>query len=88
METLIHKVREMNGNQRSAAERLVGHALQEDQELVIQVIDVDASGADEAAMPDGELPDWCNVYEGLTDEEIAVLERAISRRLDLTRPTT
>ena len=30
------------------------------------------------------LPDWCNVYEGLSDEEIDRLEQGI-QRLDLTR---
>ena len=33
------------------------------------------------------LPDWCNVYKGLSDEEIAELERAILTRADLTRPS-
>ena len=26
-----------------------------------------------------KLPDWCNVYEGMTDEEIDDIERAIVR---------
>ena len=32
------------------------------------------------------LPDWCNVYEGLSDEEIAEIERIALTRADLTRP--
>ncbi len=37
------------------------------------------------ATDDYQLPEWCDVYDGLSDEEIERLERAISRRLDLTR---
>ena len=44
--------------------------------------------APQTAVSGGQLPDWCNVYEGVSDEQIADLERAISRRLDLTRPAT
>lgn len=34
----------------------------------------------------GGLPTWCNVFEGLSDEEIADIEQAILRRADLNRP--
>jgi hypothetical protein len=33
----------------------------------------------------GMLPEWCNAYAGLTDEEIADLEQTILTRADLTR---
>jgi hypothetical protein len=92
METVVRNIREMADDQRSAAEQLVGHALREDQQLVIQVRDgiMPDSERKGSNVPEDEdkLPEWCNVYEGLTDEEIAALEKAISRRLDLTRPST
>lgn len=37
----------------------------------------------ETVMP--TLPEWCNVYAGLSDEEIAELEETILTRADLTR---
>lgn len=88
MATFIHNVRDLNSNERSAVEQLVGHALRENQQLVIQVVSLEV-GTEEPVTGTGEdrLPDWCNVYEGLTDDQIAELEKAISRRLDLTRPT-
>ncbi|MBI1904086.1 MAG: hypothetical protein HYS13_23540 [Planctomycetia bacterium] len=87
METVVHNVRDLNGAERSVAERLVGHALGEDQQLVIQVLGAEGKQADNGTGAEGaSLPDWCNVYAGLTDQEIDKLERAISRRLDLTRP--
>lgn len=89
VETIVHNVRDLNTNERSAVERLVGHTLRENQQLVIKVVNL-ALETEEPGNGTGEdrLPDWCNVYEGLSDDEIAILERAISRRLDLTRPTT
>jgi hypothetical protein len=90
METVVHNIRELAGNQRSAAEQLVGHSLNEHQQIVIQIVNLDSQKNDD--VPRGEefqLPEWCNVYEGLTDEEIAEIEKAIlSHRLDLTRPPT
>jgi hypothetical protein len=36
----------------------------------------------------GKLPAWCNVYEGLTDWQVADLEKIVLTRADLTRSTT
>ena len=86
MEVVVHNVRDLRNNERSAAEQLVGHALRENQQLVIQVVNLDlgaerpGNGTDE-----GKLPEWCNVYDGLTDEEIADLEKTILTRADLSR---
>ena len=33
-----------------------------------------------------DLPDWCNVYEGLSEEDLASLEEVILNRSDFTRP--
>jgi len=35
----------------------------------------------------GKLPEWCNVYAGLSDEEIADVEKTILTRADLSRPS-
>jgi len=32
------------------------------------------------------LPDWCNVYERLSDDEINDMEQTILQRADLSRP--
>ena len=36
--------------------------------------------------PADELPDWCNVYEGLSDQEIDGLESIVLQRANLNRP--
>lgn len=87
METVVRNIVDLNGTDRSAAERLVGHALRENQQLVIRVVNLVNRQDDEGGANDA-LPEWCNVYAGLSDEEIERLERAISRRLDLTRPNS
>lgn len=86
METIIRNVRDLRDDDRSAAEHLVGHSLRENQRLVIQVASVDLT-ADHPSNGNrtGQLPAWCNVYDGLSDEEIADLETTILTRADLTR---
>lgn len=31
------------------------------------------------------LPDWCDVYKGLSEQELAEVDEAVRRRADLTR---
>ncbi len=90
METVVHNICELDGSQRTAAEQLVGHPLNNDQKLVIQVVAADTRTSeppsDELGLDEDQLPGWCNVYEGLTDQEIDALEKAILTRFDLTSP--
>lgn len=84
METVIRNVRELNASDRSAVERIVGHSVREDQRLLIQLTDVDKVATPHETQED-EIPEWWNVYEGLSDEEIEKLDRAIRQRANLTR---
>ena len=80
METVVHNIRDLSGNERSAAEQLVGHALRENQQLVIQVVTLDLGVPPSGARAgEAKLPDWCNVYEGLSDAEIAEIDKSIVR---------
>ena len=86
METVVHDVGKLGDSERSAAEQLVGHPLFKNQQLVIQILNLErAAEEQEVGAETEQLPEWCNVYAGLSDEEIAALEGAISQRLDLTR---
>ena len=80
METITRDVGEMQTQERSAAELLVGHALREHERVIVHVLSLDA---DEAVAEDSQsaatLPDWCNVYAGMTDQEIDIVEKAIIR---------
>jgi hypothetical protein len=80
METVVHNIRDLTGDERTAAEQLVGHALRENQQLVIQVVTLDLGVAPSCGIAgEAKLPEWCNVYEGLSDAEIAEIEKSIVR---------
>ena len=79
METIVHNVQDLNQSDRTTLERLVGHQLRESEKLVIQVIPVPADRPAVAQPVVDSLPDWCHVYEGLTDAEIDELDRSIVR---------
>jgi hypothetical protein len=82
MENIIRDVRDMDNGDRRVIEHVVGQSLRDNQRLVIQIVTMDLSetppptGQPTAA---GQLPEWCNVYEGLSDAEIADLEKSIVR---------
>ena len=87
METIVRDVGDLDRGDRSALERVIGHALSESQRLIIQVLTVElprpakiAAGA----LPD--LPEWTDVYAGLSDAEIDELDAAIRERANLFRP--
>ncbi len=86
MESISRNVRDMGSADRRALEHVVGQTLRDNQKLVIQILSVDLLESPPAtAAPAGQLPDWCNVYEGLSDAEIAELEKTVLQRADLTR---
>lgn len=89
MRTTIHRVRDLNVTDRAALERVIGEHLDESQQLVIQIVSVDHGQVpSQSAVPKtAELPEWCHVYAGLSDEEISAIEDSILQRANLTRPT-
>jgi hypothetical protein len=62
---------------RRALEEVMGRGLLPNERLVISVIDVPPSGG---AVPSPTLPAYCNVFDGLSDTEIADLESSILAR--------
>jgi hypothetical protein len=70
MESVICSVKDIETVDRRALEHVIGRRLADDQQLVIHVVSADVS-CTRAATASGTvtLPDWCNVYEGLSDEE-------------------
>ncbi len=89
-EAIVRKVRDIGESERHVLERVLGQKLEENQQVMIRVVTLGSDGAqspEKAETPAEELPDWCNVYDGLTDDEIADLEAVIRQRADLTRPS-
>jgi predicted DNA-binding antitoxin AbrB/MazE fold protein len=59
----------------------------EHQRLWVTIQEAKGPGRTEEEDTGLTLPAWCNVYEGLSDDEVADLEKVILQRADLTRPS-
>lgn len=90
IKTIIRDIRDIAEGDRSALEHALGETLRDDQRLVVQVVtrpDSLAAGpsvvvADAAYT---QLPEWCDVFAGLSEAEISEVERTAGQRLNLTR---
>lgn len=86
METITRQVGELQANERSAAELLVGHRLRGNEQLILQVLEQDAAESSvQDSRPAQTLEDWIRVYDGLNDEEIETIDAIARTRADLTR---
>jgi hypothetical protein len=80
METITRQFGELQANERSAAELLLGHRLRGNERLILQVLDLDVvEPPEQESRPAETLPVWCNVYEGLTNEEVEKIHQSITR---------
>jgi hypothetical protein len=86
METVIHTIGDISSADRHALEHLVGRELGEDQQVIIKVVTaVTPQTAAQQEESSSEVPDWWKIYEGLSDDEIELLDKAIRQRANLTR---
>jgi hypothetical protein len=86
METVVYIIGDLTDSNRRAAELLVGHSLTERQQIRIEVTDP-AAASHPVGGDDQALPDWFNVYEGMSSEEIDDITNVIlSNRFVLRRP--
>jgi len=70
-------------------EKVLGHKLQENQRVIIQVMDVEpgqanptiSNGAEPSTVTtDDKLPDWVTIFADVPDDEMAELETLILDR--------
>jgi hypothetical protein len=93
MKTIIRNVADIDAHDRQSLEHVIGQSLGKNQRLEIRIVDlqVPTTAATTFVPPTANgsptLPSWCNVYDGLSDEEIADMEKTILERADLTRPS-
>lgn len=89
METVIRNVGEIDAHDRQSLEHVLGLSLRENQQLVINIVNLEVPQDifSEPAADHGRstLPEWCNVYEGLSDDDIAEMEHTILQRANLSR---
>lgn len=87
MEAITRNVKDIGTADRRALEHVIGRQLGDDQRLVIRVVNVEttpvAPNGTEGGM--NALPEWCSVYAGLSDDAVALLEKTILTRADLSR---
>lgn len=79
MEEITRNVTEIEPADRQALEHVLGRPLHDHQTVVVRVVSPHVpegpqTNGDQATLDD-ELPEWCNVYEGLSDDEIAAIEK-------------
>ncbi len=93
MESLIRNVGDIDAHDRQALEHVLGQSLRENQQLVIHIVNLNVepepvqTSAPDQAGGKPVLPEWCHVYAGMSDDEIADLEQTVLQRADLGRPT-
>lgn len=88
MESVIRNVRDIDSRERQALEHVLGQQLKENQKIIIQVVTLQNEPIEnEEAEPTtgAPLPDWCNVFAGLNDEQVAGVEEVMQQRTDLSR---
>ena len=94
MESITRNVRDISSDELRLYETVLGEKLKENQQVIIQVISLGDPNQIPASPPEkqGDLaaagvafPDWCNVYEGLSDEEISDIETVVLERSGWTR---
>jgi hypothetical protein len=85
METIFRNVADLDRGDRSVLERIVGRSLSKGERLIIQVIATEQPSEQPAGTP-SELPEWCDLYAGLSEAEIDDLDAAIRQRANLSRP--
>jgi len=94
MESITRNVRDIPSDELRLYETVLGAKLRENQQVIIQVISLGDQMQEQASSPAKEshltaqgvtLPDWCNVYEGLSDAEISEVESVALDRSGWTR---
>lgn len=82
MET-VKNLSEIEPQDLSALERLIGATLDplRHQAVVVRVLPIETAKADAAP---GELPEWCNVLEGFSDEDLKEFDSILADRPKLS----
>ena len=91
MESISRNVGDLTNTERQVYETVLGHPLHDGQRIIVQLIDVNASDAKTQPTAssqengnrqhgDATLPEWCDVYRGLSDEEIEAVEESVLAR--------
>jgi hypothetical protein len=84
MDAIVKNVRDIDSAERRMLERVLGRPLGENQQVVVQIVDAPVPQPD-TSMSSGPLPSWCNVFSGLSEEEMTAVEAVLAQRPDFSR---
>lgn len=92
MESITRNVGDISSDELRLYETVLGEKLKENQQVIIQVISLSDQQPALEAPPEKQgdqaaasFPDWCNIYEGLSDEETSDIETVVLDRSGWTR---
>lgn len=87
MESIIRDVTALDESHRLALEDVLGCALQSNQRLIINVLEMEvpAPAGTAGERPRQTLADWTKVYEGLSEDQIEEIDRVAKDRANLSR---
>ena len=90
MVAITRKVADLTSPLRQALEEAVGRPLRDEQQVEIQVCEAhEVSPQSPAPVPGANdergLPDWCDVYEGLSEDQLTELDQIVEMRAQLGR---
>ncbi len=81
MEKITRNVPELDTDEKRVYESVLGHELSANQQIILHVVTLeDQDDENETHQPSGTLPEYFNVYDGMSDKEIAELEELILPR--------
>lgn len=88
--TIVRNVRDISDKDREAIEHALGEELRDDQRLIVQVVSAPEALHEESPKVSvdsayASLPDWCDVFAGLSSDEVEEVERTTRQRLNLGR---
>jgi hypothetical protein len=79
-------VKDIAASDRRVLEHVFGVPLQDEQRLVVQIVGSEKAESEGAAKAEVTgLPEWCRLYEGMTDKEIEIFEETVLTRANMTR---
>jgi len=98
MESISRNVDDLTIAERQVYETALGHQLHAGQKIIVQLLDVEVSDAQASTQPSSflqengspqnghaKLPEWCNVFRGLSDQEVEAVEESILARSPASR---
>ena len=89
MESITRNVRDIDSRERQALEHVLGQQLTENQKIIIQIVTLPIESVESQTGQErtsaAPLPEWCNVFAGLTDEQVAEVEGIVLQHSDISR---